>query len=227
MIPAVITKQYSVHAMLVGGDIGPLSQRQLYFANKALESNNRGLSIIEELLNVAKADAGRLVLNPTTFDIRDLVQTVATEQQPDIEAAGLSLTLNLPPEPLTVMADHDKLYMAVGNVLDNARKYTPTGGQIKIDVRHKFHEVRITVADTGVGIPAADIRHIFDRFRRSHSPGSADVGGTGLGLYLVRSVIELHRGRIKVSSRPGKGARFILCIPYNRIAAHEASRPAR
>lgn len=206
----------SILAMLAGGDIGPLNQRQLYFANKALESSNRGLAIIEELLNVAKADSGRLVLNPTEFDLVELVQTVVAEQEADIAAAKLRLQVNLPASPIRLRADHDKLYMAIGNVLDNARKYTPEGGLVKVEVIQKFREARIIITDTGIGIAPEEIRHIFDRFRRSGTPRANYVDGTGLGLYLVRSVLDLHHGKVKVTSHPDKGARFVLCLPFRK-----------
>jgi signal transduction histidine kinase len=206
--------------------VGPLSQRQLYFATKALESNDRGLQVIEELLNVAKADAGRLVLNLTTFSVAELIQGVVSEQRDAIAAAQLELEVVLPGKDIDLTADHDKLYMAIGNLLDNARKYTPPGGNITLKVIQRARSVRFSVSDTGPGVPPDDIPHIFDRFARSASPHVQHIEGTGLGLYLVRSVAELHRGRVKVKNHSKKGATFVMIIPKRRPLLHDAPRSA-
>jgi signal transduction histidine kinase len=206
----------SILSTLAAGDIGPLASRQHYFVRKALEANNRGLQIIEDLLNVAKADAGRLVLNPTSFSLTELLSTVVSEQRPAIEARRLTLRLEQPNEPVTISADRDKLYMAVGNLLDNARKYTPEGGSITVSLAARSNEVRIAVADTGIGIASSDLKHIFDRFQRSSDAAASKTEGTGLGLYLVRSIAELHQGSIKASSRKNRGSKFVMIIPLKK-----------
>lgn len=206
----------SILAMLVAGDLGSLSPRQLHFANKAAESNERGLAIIEELLNVAKADAGRLVLNETNFDLSALVEGIVNEQQPQIDARQLKLNLRLPNEPLELTADRDKLYMAIGNLIDNARKYTPAEGTINVSLSEHFRDIRLSVADTGMGIPRDELPHIFERFGRARDVQGGQVEGTGLGLYLVNRVVELHQGRIRVTSRKGKGSKFVMIIPKRK-----------
>ncbi|HEY6737176.1 MAG TPA: HAMP domain-containing sensor histidine kinase, partial [Candidatus Saccharimonadia bacterium] len=206
----------SILATLVSGDLGELSPRQLHFAHKALESNDRGLAVIEELLNVAKADAGRLVLNPTTFDAAELVRAVVADQQAGLAAKQLNLQVDLPAQPVTVTADHEKLYMALGNLLDNASKYTPAGGSVEVGLTNRRGSVRLAVGDNGSGIAKAELPLIFDRFGRSASAENAHIEGTGLGLYLVGRVVELHRGRIKVTSRLGKGTKFVMIIPKRK-----------
>jgi signal transduction histidine kinase len=206
----------TILATLANGDIGPLNPRQQYFLRRANESNERGLQIIEDLLNVAKADAGRLVLNATTFNLDELLAAIVTEQKAAIEAKHITLRIKQPELPVTVTADRDKLYMAIGNLLDNARKYTPESGTITLGLSAKPNQFRLSVADTGVGIAAHELNHIFDRFQRSGDHEKNHVEGTGLGLYLVRSVVELHQGTIKVTSRRGHGSKFVMIIPQRK-----------
>jgi signal transduction histidine kinase len=206
----------TILATLSSGDIGPLNPRQAYFLRRATESNDRGLQIIEDLLNVAKADAGRLVLNATTFNLDELLGAIVAEQKAAIEAKHITLRIKQPDLPVTITADRDKLYMAIGNLLDNARKYTPESGTITLSLSAKPHQFRVTVADTGVGIAPADISHIFDRFQRTGEAEKDHVEGTGLGLYLVRSVVELHGGSIKATSRRDHGSKFVMIIPQRK-----------
>ena len=206
----------SILATLVAGDLGPLSPRQLHFAQKALDSNERGLAVIEELLNVAKADAGRLVLNLTSFDAADLVRAVITDQQASIADKQLTLNVLLPKSAAPLKADHEKLYMALGNLLDNARKYTPAGGTIDVVLAARRQSVRVSIADTGIGIAKAELAHIFDRFARASAAEAAHVEGTGLGLYLVSQIVELHGGHISVNSKIGNGTKFVMIIPKRK-----------
>lgn len=202
----------SILATLIAGDVGELTPRQKHFATKALESNERGLAVIEELLNVAKADAGRLVLNPTRFDLAGLVTAVVVEQQPQINAKRIHLSVNVPAAGAGVYADRDKLYMAIGNLVDNACKYTAEEGEIEVSLNERFHDMRLTIADNGQGIAKDDLPRIFERFGRAALTGD-HTEGTGLGLYLVSRVVELHHGRIKANSQLGKGSKFVMIIP--------------
>lgn len=207
----------SILSTLAAGDFGPLAERQAYFINKALQSNERELTIIEELLNVAKADAGRLVLHPSQVDLVALVDTVISEQRRAIEAKHITLDFKRPSKPVVIEADQEKLYMALGNLLDNARKYTPDAGSITIKVSH-HHDggATVEVADTGIGIDASEISQIFDRFGRARTALAGNVDGAGLGLYLAHRITELHHGTIKVDSKKGRGSRFTLTLPVGR-----------
>lgn len=207
----------SILATLVAEDFGPLNQRQAYFMRKALESNERELGIIEELLNVAKVDAGRLMLNPGNFDMRELVATLVSEQRRAIEDKHITLHIRQPDHPVQAYADEEKLLMAAGNLLDNARKYTPEGGTITLTLRGTRKETILSIADTGMGIDSAEIAHIFDRFQRSRDVVSGHIEGTGLGLYLAQKVAQLHNGGIEVSSKKGQGSRFVLKFPYRKV----------
>jgi signal transduction histidine kinase len=203
----------SILATVLAGDFGALNDRQRHFLGRALESNERELNIIEELLNVAKADAGRLVLRPSEVDLRELIRTVLAEQRRAIDEKRLKISVKQPNKPLRLLADREKLYMAIGNLVDNARKYTPEEGKITITVHGRKGMVAIEVTDTGMGIDEADLAHVFDRFKRANSVLEGSIEGTGLGLYLARRIVELHRGNLQVNSRKGRGSTFIMTLP--------------
>lgn len=203
----------SILSMLEQGDFGPLSDRQLDAVSKAALSNERELAIIEELLNVAKADAGRLTLRPAELDLSALVSQIIGEQRAALNAKQLELKFKCPSHPVTITADKDKLYMAISNLLDNARKYTPNAGRITITLAPHHTQVVVEVADTGIGIEDHELDHIFDRFQRARMVLAGTIEGTGLGLYLARRIAELHHGTINVDSKKGHGSRFVMVLP--------------
>ena len=213
----------SILSTLVAGDFGPLNDKQAYFMKRALESNERELGIIEELLNVAKADAGRLILHATNFDLDTLVSSVAEEQSAAIAKKGQNLALHHSKKPLQIYADEEKLYMAIGNLLDNARKYTPEDGQLSIVVSQHYGNAHIEVVDSGIGIEPDEIEHIFDRFHRAHDALEGNVEGAGLGLYLASRIAELHEGTIEVSSKRGIGTKFVMILPQGDAHAAQSA----
>jgi signal transduction histidine kinase len=203
----------AVLSLLAAGDYGPLNERQAYLVQKAVESNNREIAIIDELLNVAQADAGRLTLRPTEFDLSGLVGHVVAEQKPAIDSKGLRVEVIQPEEPVMVSADQEKLSMAIANLVDNARKYTPADGEIKVKVTNGGQRAAVEVADSGIGIEPGEAAHLFDRYQRGSNAKMAGSTGTGLGLYLARRIAELHDGTIRVASRQGEGSRFTIEVP--------------
>jgi signal transduction histidine kinase len=203
----------SILSILQAGDVGPLNDSQRHLVNRAVESNDRGLRIVEELLNVARADAGRLVLRPAAMDLRRVIEAAVAEQRRLIEAKRQTLTIDQPKKPVAVMADEEKIHMAIANLIDNATKYTPEGGKIQIKIRNLAKSASVEVSDTGMGMDKSEMDVIFDRFQRAHSILLSGVEGTGLGLYLVRRIVELHNGSIDVDSRPNEGSTFRLTLP--------------
>ena len=213
----------SILSTLVAGDFGPLNERQAYFMKRALESNERELGIIEELLNVAKADAGRLVLHASEFELDALINSIAEEQREAIALKKQDLTIRRPTHSVRVVADEEKLYMAIGNLLDNARKYTPESGKLSISVSKRHGSAQIEVADSGIGIEPEEINHIFDRFHRASEAMASNVEGAGLGLYLASRIAQLHQGTIEVISNRGKGTKFVMILPQGELHAAEDS----
>lgn len=168
--------------------------------------------LIDGLLDLARLEAGQLRLRIGAIDMPALVQSVVAAFQPAAESMGLKLRLDLPtsPPPSVVMGDSEKLEVVLTNLLGNAVKFTERGGSIDVHLRYVDGEAaEVEVADNGPGIPLSEQPHIFERFRRVESPGRKQ-GGAGIGLALVKELVELHGGSVRVDSSPGQGARFIV-----------------
>ncbi|HEY5806172.1 MAG TPA: CHASE domain-containing protein, partial [Candidatus Saccharimonadales bacterium] len=217
--PATGVKQYV--GMVLQGFAGEVPDMQRSLLEKAYASNDRQLRIINEVLHMAKIGSGRIVLAKQRTNLNDLVSDVVNEQRQDAEAASHQVEIKLPKEPLTIFADTHMLRMAIENLFSNAIKYTPRGGKITASVYSDKQYAYVSVSDTGIGISQSDIGKIFRQFERLPNVMSQQVGGTGIGLYLAKHLVELHKGTIKVKSKPGKGSTFTIAMPlHGKPAAH-------
>ncbi|HWQ14378.1 MAG TPA: ATP-binding protein [Roseiflexaceae bacterium] len=170
---------------------------------------NRLTRLVADLLALARADAGATIRRaPVDLDAVAL-ETLRTARQ---LAAGQSLVLD-PLEPLQVQGDEDRLRQLVLILLDNAIKYTPAGGQVRLGLRERDGQAEITVQDTGVGISAEDLPHIFERFYRADPARGRDPGGTGLGLPIAQWIVAQHGGAIDIQSCPGQGTTVTVRLP--------------
>ncbi|MFI5587691.1 sensor histidine kinase [Amycolatopsis sp. NPDC051758] len=169
--------------------------------------------IVDDLQDLALADAGALRLHPEPVDAAHLLAQVAAAHRP----AGVSLSVETP-AALEVTADPVRLRQAVGNLVSNAVRHTPEGGSVLLRGRREGDDVVIEVADTGAGISAEDLPHVFDRFWRADKARTRGTGGSGLGLAIVRKLAEAHGGTATAASVPGQGATFTLRLPADRAA---------
>lgn len=209
--PATVVKQYV--GMLLQGYGGAITKQQESMLNSAYVSNERQLQIINQILYVARLDAGQLKLQKEKFDIAQLVRDIVKEHEPSIKSSKQKIIKKIPRGPVIISGDPQYLYMAVDNLISNANKYTPAKGKITLTLERTVKEVTLSVADTGVGISEIEAKHIFDKFTRGESEMTAVVSGSGIGLYLVKRIAELHRGAITVAPNRPKGTVFKLCIP--------------
>lgn len=209
--PATAVKQY-LGMVLQGyvGDITPLQQDML---DKAFESNERQIKIINQILNAARVDTGKLVMAMAPLDLKQLVQGIAEEMRPTVENKAHELIVRLPKKPVPVQADVGYLRMTIENIVNNANAYTPSGGTITIWLRAEKGQAKLSVQDTGVGIKKADLSKLFVKFSRIHNTLSVQAGGTGIGLYLAAEIVRLHSGTIGVSSRIHRGTTFTIELP--------------
>ena len=201
--------------MLVHGNFGPVAPVQKKYLQRALENNQRQLDIIDDLLNVARADAGALELSLDYVNIAALARRVAGDHAAAAKAKKHRLIVQVPAEACT-LADAQKIEMAMDNLLGNAIKYTPEQGRVKISVQQTETHVLVLVTDNGIGIEQNAMSTIFDKFARARNVSSSAGDGTGLGLYLARQVILLHNGSIEVTSEPGEGSTFQVSLPKLR-----------
>jgi len=174
----------------------------------------RGL--VEDLSFLAETDAGMLQTHPRPVGLLDLVERARVRWQSQADAAGIVLTVEWAgagKDGPQVMADPMRIEQVLGNLLSNALRYTPPGGSVTVRVLASEEEAHVVVQDTGEGIPAADLPHIFERFYRADRSRSRSTGGRGLGLSIVRQVVEAHGGRVWVESQVGVGSTFGFSLP--------------
>lgn len=221
--PATAVKQYV--GMVLQGYAGDISDLQTEMLQRAFESNERQIQIINQILNTARVDTGRLVIHKVSADVCTLTWEVAEDMHTIVEAHRHSFAAQIPDDPLIISADPGYLRMAIENLLHNACIYTPDGGRIGLSVSRQDDQVCIRVSDTGVGIKKTDMERLFTKFSRIHNPLSVQAGGSGIGLYLAAEIVRLHEGEITVESKIGKGTTFAILLPlaHNKGKAKQAA----
>jgi CheY-like chemotaxis protein/two-component sensor histidine kinase len=187
-------------------------------ADRAREMMERQLGhmvrLIDDLLDLSRITKGKVELRKDQIDLSAAIQDAVEACRPAVEAAGHDLTVSLPPGPLWVEADRTRLAQVFANLLNNSARYTERGGRIRLTAERQGSDAVVTVADTGVGIPADMLPRIFDMFTQADRPLERSQGGLGIGLSLVRGLVELHGGRVEArSDGPGKGSEFVVRLP--------------
>lgn len=209
--PATGVKQYV--GMLLEGIIGELTPQQQTILQKAYDSNERQLRIVSDLLKVAQVDAGKVRIRKTPGSLTELVADIVREQRSTFERRHQTITVHGIPSDVLVDYDNDSIRMVLENIIDNASKYSLEGTDIIITLRETKDSVEIAVQDHGVGIGPDDIHRLFEKFSRIDNSLSTKVGGTGLGLYWAKKIIDLHDGDITCQSEPGAGTTFTVRLP--------------
>jgi signal transduction histidine kinase len=206
---------------------GPLSPRQLDYSRGILDSSHRLLSLINDILDLATIEAGYMALETGPVDVKDVLDAVMTLTRERARSLDQSLTMTCAAEVDAIEADERRLKQALFNLVSNAIKFTPSGGSVRLDARLDDGDLVLAIADTGVGIPAADHERVFEKFERG-DPNSREAGA-GLGLSLVKSLIELHGGSVTMISQPGMGTTIECRLPGRLrlpAAAVAEARPA-
>lgn len=209
--PATGVKQYI--GMLLEGMIGELSDAQKDVLSKAYESNERQLKIVSDLLKVARIDAGKVILRETETDLNQLMADVVREEAEITKERKQHVAFAPASEPAIAWVDRDTIRMVLENLIDNASKYSDEGTTIHAVVTTKKDSVTIKITDKGVGIEDKDLGKLFEKFSRIHNPLSTQAGGSGLGLYWAKKIVDLHNGTIEVQSKPDKGTTFLINLP--------------
>jgi PAS domain S-box-containing protein len=209
--PATAIKQ--LLGLFVEGLQSDISESSLAIIKRAYENNERQINIVNSLLKIAQVDSGKVVLRLADCNVNQLVESVIDDFGDTFRSRMQTVKLVAKDKCATTIADIQHLRMALDNLVSNASKYTYPYGKITITVDRDENFVTIDIADTGVGIAAEDITHLFEKFKRIPNDLSEEVGGTGLGLYWANKVVGLHGGHVDVASVAGKGTTFAVYLP--------------
>jgi signal transduction histidine kinase len=180
-----------------------------------VEESERILIMLNTLMDISEAETGTMRLELAQVNVHDLMRQAVALYEYVAEDKAITLVPTVPPD-LILTADHNRLLQILANLLDNAIKYTPAGGRVTITAAQNHEHVQITVADTGMGIPPEDLAKIWDRLYRGDK--SRSQRGLGLGLSLVKAIVQAHYGEVAVSSHLGQGTRFSLTFPLTHLS---------
>jgi PAS domain S-box-containing protein len=205
--------------LILGGAAGEISADALELLEVAHSSCDRMIRLINDILDLSKIEAGQIRLKLAPIDLMDPAELSVRSLKSLAGKDQIKLTLESAPELPLVHADKDRMEQVMSNLVFNAIKFSPPGGEVKIGFTTENGWVRCTVTDQGCGVPEEDLHRIFGRFQQSGTPQRG--GGTGLGLAITHALITEHKGKIWVESRVGEGSRFIFCLP---VAAAQAGK---
>ncbi len=212
----------ALHVLQLRGDDRAILEQVRGMMGRQVEHMAR---MIDDLLEVSRLTRGRVALREEPLDLAALLRQAAEDHRGPLEAAGLELRVHLPPGPVSVRGDRVRLAQVLGNLLDNARKFSPRGARVDLGLAEEGDQAVVTVADTGMGIAARDLPHIFEPFTQADQGLDRSTGGLGLGLAMARGLVELHGGTVEAQS-PGKDRGTTLTVRLPRQAGGpEAAAP--
>ncbi len=188
---------------------------QLEFVDIIAVQSDRLQRLIADLLDLDQIEQGILVLNWRICNLNEVIEGVVTALRPAIKMRRQSLTVDLPTRPLLINADSERLTQVIYNLTDNAVKYTPEGGQIRIAARRSRDSIELELVDTGHGMMASQVSRLFSLYYRSAEAQHSDIPGSGLGLFIVKTILDAHQGEISVESKLGQGTSFMIRLPVN------------
>ena len=200
-------------SLLLSGSAGSLSKEQEEFLSIAQRNLKRLSNLINDLLDISKLEAKRMVLNKRLSSIKDIIGEVLENFQNWANSKSIKLIKDVEEGLPQLNIDPDRILQVLNNLLGNALKFTPNNGRVKVRASQEGDLIRVSVEDTGPGVPKKDLKKIFDKFYQVSSSRSTEIAGTGLGLSIAKEIVELHQGKIWAESEEGKGARFIFTLP--------------
>ncbi|MCX6764602.1 MAG: ATP-binding protein [Candidatus Nealsonbacteria bacterium] len=204
--------------MILDGDLGKISKDQKEYLQKTYVSNERMIHLINDLLNVSRIEEGKYLYRPAFVQLDDLTQSVINSYKSELERRKIKLVFEKSEKLLPkVKIDVEKINLVITNFLDNAVKYTPSKGEVKICLNFisKNKEIEFSIKDSGIGIPDRDKKRLFTKFFRSENAVRMETDGSGLGLFITKNIIEAHGGRAWFESEVGKGSTFYFTLPVS------------
>lgn len=196
--------------LMVAGELGPLTTVQQEYLGLVKNNADRLVALINDLLDLSRIEAGRIELTLSPIVLPPLLEMMVNSLRPQFEGKGQTLVVEIEPELPSIEGDRDRLFQIITNLLSNAHKYTPAGGQIHLTARRVGERVAVAIEDTGVGLSPTEQAQLFTKFFRAHHRDTREVAGTGLGLAITRSLVQLQGGEIQVRSTPGEGSTFTV-----------------
>ncbi len=187
------------------------------FAGYIYQAGHRLLTLVNNLLDLSKAEAGRLTLEKESFSLKDAYTAIEPILKQQAEVKGLFLRFQ--GDGAVVFADQQRISQVITNLVGNAIKFTEHGG-VTVRISEVENEIRVSVTDTGIGISEEDLPIIFEKFRQADGSSSHQGGGTGLGLAISKNIVEMHGGKIRVESEPENGSTFSFSLPVTRVATN-------
>jgi signal transduction histidine kinase len=202
---------------------GPMNEKQIEYVNDIHESGKHLLSLINDILDLSKVEAGRMELDTAPYNLAEAIGNALTLIRERASQHNVDLQSQLDEGIGAIKGDERKIKQIMLNLLSNAIKFTPDGGRITVAARSIDESVEISVTDTGIGIAPEDLDAVFEEFRQVGKDYTKKAEGTGLGLALTRKFVELHGGKIWVTSEPGKGSTFAFTLPLEPAASAPAA----
>jgi len=206
--------------MILGGDMGEVNREAREYINKAYQSNERMITLVNDLLNISRIEEGRFLYNLELVSIKDLIEEVISSSAVLSAKRKVKIKFNIPTgKPLKTKADFKKIKLAIQNLVDNAIKYSIPGSEVIINLKQikegKNNFIEIEIKDQGIGINKKDQKRLFTKFFRGENAVRLQTEGSGLGLFIVKNIIEAHNGEIWFKSEENKGSTFYVKLPVN------------
>lgn len=201
--------------MILDGDLGEITKEQRDFLEKTYKSNERMISLINDLLNVTRIEEGRYLYKLAPVSFEDLVKTVVENYKEEIKKKKIKFKFIGSPRKIPkIKLDAEKMKLAISNFLDNAIKYTPEGGEVTVSLEIDKKGIKFLVKDSGIGIPKDQQNRLFTKFFRGANAIRIETEGSGLGLFISKNIIDAHGGKTGFESEEGRGSTFYFTLPF-------------
>ncbi len=211
--------------MVINGDAGKINEKQLDYLDSAYKSNQRMIRLVNDLLNISRIESGRIAIEPKPTDMLEMANNVIREITPRALNKKQTLVLKKPSKKIPVINIDPKLiYQVLANLVSNAINYSPPGTKIEVGIKKQKNDIVAYVKDNGIGIPKRQQEHIFNKFFRADNAIPMETEGTGLGLYVAKSVIESSGGKIWFKSKENKGSTFFFALPISGSHAKKGEK---